>query len=89
MAHLVLNGVIARPHEKIAIRVIITDGSAMSTFSKKTLAKELFNKAKSSGKDVLYNKKINAVIYKYPGKSKEEIAKKLRLEVLKYGGSFQ
>lgn len=89
MDHLILNGVITRAGENVAMKIIIQDGLTLTTFSNKSIAKEVFALAKKNGKPVRYNEKENVLIHQYPGKSKEVIARFLKADAEKHGGTFQ
>lgn len=67
--------------------VNIMDGVALSVFTDKKLAKELYDAEKNSGnKNVFYDNNSNAFIQQYKGKKKEEISEILQKELKKIKG---
>ena len=89
MDHLILNGVITRGGENVAMKIVIQDGLTLTTFSNKAIAKEVFNLAKKNGKPVRYDEIENVLIHTYPRKSKDEIARFLKADAETHGGTFQ
>jgi hypothetical protein len=76
--------------KKVGLNISIKDGFAVFNFTDPNLALKWYEGAKAtSGKDgvnVHYSKKINAVIYEYEFKLKEEIKEILIEEMKQYGG---
>ena len=61
---------------KVACKIKITDGVALAVFSDRRLARDMYNSEKQLGiDDVYFQERLSALGTKYPGKTKEEIAK--------------
>ena len=62
----------------VSCEIKIRNGLAMAVFSDNRLAKDMYWKEKELAiDDVYYNERASAIGTKYPGKTKEEIAKHL------------
>ena len=69
--------------------VRIEDGVAVSVFSDKFLAKNLYEAEKKSGnQNVDYNKILNAFVEKFPNLNMQQIAFKISEELKKSGGKI-
>lgn len=68
--------------------VMIGDGKAVSKFSDPTLAKKLYKVEKRAGKNVEYNKTMDAFIEYFRGMKMEQITMKIGREIKKAGGKF-
>lgn len=76
------------PHGKLVDgRVVVKDGSAISTFSDKKLAQQLAVAEENVGYDIIYDKKLNAMIQRFPGMKAREIAMIIECEIRKAGGT--
>lgn len=86
---LTLSGLIKKGSEVVGVKVIIRDGLAMSTFTKKGLALDLYHQLKLNNKKTAYNDEYGAVIEYFDGKTKEEIGNILKKEIRDGGGEFK
>lgn len=68
--------------------IVVRDNFILSTFSDKTLAKQLYEWDKDHGEDVAFNEKLNAYIKRYKNKRMKEIVKELTIEIEKAGGTL-
>jgi hypothetical protein len=66
--------------------IVVRDNFALSTFSDKKLARQLYEYDKERGEDVAFNEELNAYIQKYNNKKMKEIIKKITEELEKAGG---
>ena len=61
---------------KVACKIKIEDGVALAVFSDRRLARDMYEEEKRLGiDDVYFKERLSALATKYPGKSKNEIAK--------------
>lgn len=70
----------------IQVYIICRDNFAVFSFSDPSLALKWYQKDIGGKVPVFYRRKINSVIYKYIGKSKDEIRELLRDEIRLAGG---
>ena len=69
----------------VSCMVRIKDGFAVLTFSDPNVAIKWYEKDMSKG-NINYSKKINGVIYKHAGMTKEQIRDQYRMEITGAGG---
>ena len=63
---------------KVACKIKINDGMALAVFSDRRLARDMYWAEKQLGiDDVYFQERLSALATKYPGKTKEYIAKVL------------
>ena len=68
--------------------VMIGDGKAISKFSDPKLAKKLYKVEKKGGKEVSYNKSMDALIEYFRGMTMEQITMKIGKEIKNAGGTY-
>jgi len=73
----------------IQVRVFCKYQYAVATFSDKKLAKKLYKKDKSQGKDVMYDEKTKAFIQRFKNKSAKEVCEIIGKELKATGGTIQ
>ena len=70
---------------KVSCKIKINDGVALAVFSDRRLAKDMYWAEKQLGiDDVYFKERLSALATKYPGKTKETIAKLLIMKLRKH-----
>lgn len=65
----------SKTYGAVGCNINIIDGVALARFSDVRLARDMYNAEKKLGNDVYFKERLSTYGEKFPGKTKEEIAK--------------
>ncbi len=73
-----------------AFQIVVKDQYAVASFSDPYLAKKMAqHETKAGNNNIKYSEKINSAIEKYPGKTKEEIARTIGKKLKEQGAKLR